>query len=230
MGMARRECVPISVINEAENARHATNLSCWQLCERLTIHQAALLILGEDPVYAVWESETPGYVPLVAAIVCAAESGTIKGVGKFKNKMRSDITLFPGNETDPVTSTIDVASLKLWLSANGRRPAAFFPDMTDVQEKPSALAPYLDKEHPRFAPKLAAAIEASEAMKDPANVDLGKTARLAIEAWLMKNAARLGLVAKDGRPIKQAIREIAKIANWNTQGGAPRTGAKLSSR
>lgn len=136
MGMARRECVPISVINEAEKARHATNLSCWRLCERLTIHQAALLILGEDPVYAVWESETPGYVPLVAAIVCAAESGTIKGVGKFKNKMRSDGTFFPGDETDPYTSTIEVASLKLWLSANGQRPVFFSQTSQTLKARP----------------------------------------------------------------------------------------------
>lgn len=67
-------------------------------------------------------------------------------------------------------------------------------------------------------------------MKDPANLDLGRTPRQALEAWLMKNAARLGLVAANGKPIKQAIEDVAKIANWNTQGGAPRTGAKLSSR
>lgn len=230
MDIPRRKPVPISEIVESNTRRRLINLSGWQLCEKLTIHQAALLILGEDPADSTWASETPGYEPWVAAIVTAVESGTIKGVGKYKSKMRSDGTFFTGDETDPLTSTIDVASLKSWLSANGQRPAMFFPKIAESPNEPFAVPPYLNKEHPRFAPKLAAAIAAWEAMNDPDNLDLGNTPRQALEAWLMKNATRLGLVTANGTPIKQTIENIATIANWNTQGGAPRTGEKLSRR
>lgn len=234
MGMARRECVPISAINQSTQNRRAINLSCWRLCERLTIHQAAVLTLGDDPVDdgwdKVWERDVLGYAPMVAAIISAAERGSIKGIGKFKYKTRSDGTFFRSDEVDPIASTIEVDSFRLWLTANGLRPAVFFPNIKDVETGSSALPPYLDKEHPRFASKLNAAIEAWEAMQHPANLDLGRTPRQALEAWLFNNATRLDLVSKDGEPIKQTIEDVAKIANWNTQGGAPRTGVKLSSQ
>jgi len=230
MNMPRRECVPISVVNKSNQSRRAINLSAWRLCEKLTIHQAALLIVGEDPTDIVWESDTPGYVPWVAAIVAAAESGIINGVGKFKSVMRSDGTFFPGDETDPFTSTIEVASLKLWLSAKGQRPSVFFPEATDSTNGPSAVPPYLNKDHPRFAPKLAAAIAVWEAMNDPNNLKASMAPRQALVTWLNQNAALLGLVDENGKQNKLAIKEISKIANWNTQGGAPRTRAKLSSR
>lgn len=226
----RRELVPASVVNQSHQSRREANLAAWRLCEKLTIHQAALLIVGEDPTDIVWESDTPGYVPWVAAIVAAAESGIINGVGKFKSVMRSDGTFFPGDKTDPFTSTIEVASLKLWLSAKGQRPSVFFPEVTESSKGPSAVPPCLDKEHPRFAPKLAAAIAAWEAMNDPNNLKASMAPRQALVAWLTQNAPLLGLVDQNGKPNKLAIKEISKIANWNTQGGAPRTGGKLSRR
>lgn len=226
----RRECVPVSVIDDSNRNRREINLSAWGFCEKLTIHQAALLIVGEDPTDTVWEYDIPGYVPWVAAIVAAAEEGIIKGVGKFKSVMRADGTFSPCDETDPLTSTVQVTSLKLWLSAKGQRPAVFFPEVTESTNAPPAVPPYLNKEHPRFAPKLAAAIAAWEAMNDPDNLKASMAPRQALVAWLNQNAALLGLVDQNGRPNKLAIKEISKIANWNTQGGAPRTGAKISSR
>jgi len=81
---------------------------------------------------------------------------------------------------------------------------------------------YLDPENPRYAPKLAAAIRAWEAVEDPK----GKHPAQAIREWLTSNAKELGLLKDDGKPSKSAIEDIAKIANWQPKGGAPKTPGK----
>ena len=40
---------------------------------------------------------------------------------------------------------------------------------------------------------------------------------------MLKNADQFGLIKEDGTSNKQGIEEIAKIANWNIKGGAPKT-------
>ncbi|MGF6634267.1 hypothetical protein OKW38_002952 [Paraburkholderia sp. MM5496-R1] len=80
---------------------------------------------------------------------------------------------------------------------------------------------YRDMTHDRFAPKLAAAIDAWEAVTDPQ----GKHPKQALTQWLTTNAAALGLWDKNG-PNKTAIEEAAKVANWKERGGAPKTPGK----
>ena len=41
--------------------------------------------------------------------------------------------------------------------------------------------------------------------------------------WLNLHAAEYGLTNDEGEPNKQAVEEVAKVANWNTKGGAPKT-------
>jgi hypothetical protein len=82
---------------------------------------------------------------------------------------------------------------------------------------------YRDITHDRFAPKLAAAIDAWESVTDPQ----GRHPKQALVKWLTDNAAKLGLWDNDnGRPNKTAIEEAAKVANWKDRGGAPRTPGK----
>ena len=51
----------------------------------------------------------------------------------------------------------------------------------------------------------------------------GKTRKQALTDWLNKHAAAYGMVDSRGRPIERAIEEIARLANPDTQGGAPKT-------
>jgi hypothetical protein len=51
----------------------------------------------------------------------------------------------------------------------------------------------------------------------------GKTVKQALLKWLRKNADKFGLTKDDGNPNEQGIEEIAKISNWDTKGGAPKT-------
>jgi len=78
---------------------------------------------------------------------------------------------------------------------------------------------YLDPTHARYAPKLAAAVQAWIAVDDPK----GKHPKQALAAWLREHAAKLGLTNDDGKPNEQGIDECAKVANWQPEGGAPKT-------
>jgi hypothetical protein len=82
-----------------------------------------------------------------------------------------------------------------------------------------ANATYLDQSHPRYSPKLAAAVRAWLAVDDPK----GKSPKQALESWLTAHASEFALTKEDGTPNTQGIDECAKVANWNPKGGAPKT-------
>lgn len=114
--------------------------------------------------------------------------------------------------------------LKEWLASNGIHNGFFFPDSTDAPD-------YLDPKNPRYAPKLAAAVRVWQAMEDE-NLRRGKNPFSAMEQYLETRYKELGLFhEKDnlkngtvaGDINKTAISEVAKVANWQPGGGAPKT-------
>lgn len=67
---------------------------------------------------------------------------------------------------------------------------------------------YLNPKNPRYAPKLAATVNAWLAVTDPG----GKNLRQALEKWLREHAARFGLVDDLRNPVQQAVEECSKAA------------------
>jgi len=136
------------------------------------------------------------------------------------------------NNLDWRKVTIAKTDLIDWLIAKGSAPA-FFADA--IQERKDAIrqgravlpspvqqpaAPaYLNRAHPRYASKLAAAVRAWEATRDMP----GKSPKQVIKEWLRTHAAEFDLFNQDGTPNETGIDEIAKIANWQSQGGVPKT-------
>ena len=117
----------------------------------------------------------------------------------------------------PIVAYISVASLREWLDKIGFMPEFFFPD-----HKPTNLnhAPeYLDPSHPRYAPKLAAAVEAWLAVVDVK----AETPKAALKRWLENNAERFGLLDQARGAGKGVIDTVASIANWKPEGGVPKT-------
>ncbi|WP_186308572.1 hypothetical protein [Paraburkholderia sp. BCC1885] len=45
----------------------------------------------------------------------------------------------------------------------------------------------------------------------------------AIRKWLREHAAEFDLTNEDGNPNETGIDEVAKVANWQPSGGAPKT-------
>lgn len=111
-------------------------------------------------------------------------------------------------------SIISVGDIKAWLKNNGVTDGFFFPSSNQ-----STGPNYLDKEHPRYAPKLAAAVLAWESYSEIP----GKTPKQVLSRWLNENASRFGLTDEEGKPRDNTIGDVATISNWQTTGGAPKT-------
>lgn len=218
-------------------------LDYWRLCDELNVVQAALLIVGEAPNMAAYtenkdiDKRPTGYEAAKSAIVGALkrykacqDDGSVFDlasdapslfsrfiIGNLVPHYDSDMN---GNTLGPIEgsvdvwcSTVEVDSLKRWLRGRGFTTGFFFPEGT------SDTPDYLDPQHPRYAPKLAAAVCAWQAVTDP-----GKTsAKKALDKWLREHAAQFDLTDDEGNPVNQAIEECSKVANWNQKGGAPST-------
>lgn len=114
-------------------------------------------------------------------------------------------------------SSIDRKDIIAWLNINNICDGFFVRDVPEVLSVP----PYLNPQHPRYSKKMASAIKAWEAMDD-VNLIKGKSPKSAMESWLESRYKELGLIYKTGIN-KTAIQEVAKVANWKEDGGAPST-------
>ena len=196
----------------------------WRLLEKLTVIEAALLSVDEDPsgIQESVEQQKPeerpeGYEPAKTAISKALRDGAIEGTRVPRYEI--DINGYPYEEiegsVDVTASEVEVESLKAWFLRSDYRPVFFFPLEEDEPD-------YLDSGNTRYAPKLAAAVRAWQAVTDPA----GKHPRQALMRWLLEHASEFGLTDGKGKVNETAIEEIAKVANWQSKGGAPKTPGK----
>lgn len=116
------------------------------------------------------------------------------------------------NSISLLESTVNVESLKKWLRFKGFTSGFFFPEPTTTMD-------FLDVNHSRYAPKLAAAVSAWQAVTDAGK----KSPKQALDKWLREHAAEFNLTNDEGNPIETAIEECSKVANWNMRGGATKT-------
>ncbi|MEY4732465.1 MAG: hypothetical protein RLZZ464_531 [Pseudomonadota bacterium] len=202
------------------------SLDFWRLSEELSVIQAALLLVGCDPSsedgYAEsWDMDKrpKGYEAAKTAITNAFRRGAIKGRLVPHYSFDPDFDPHEGVEIEDsinlAESLVEVDSLRQWLVTRGIRTGFFFPVASNSPD-------YLDPNNKRYAPKLAAAISAWQAIIDPK----GKSPRQALEKWLREHATKFAMTDDNGNPVNLAVRECAKVANWETVGGAPRTPAK----
>jgi hypothetical protein len=214
------------------------SLDYWRLCEELSIIQAALLITGHDPsvdhAYVEdWtlENRPTGYEAVKTALIHAVHSKRLNAIVRHDARLRGymeeadsehQTTSYEGIayifkvEPDWSSTIIKVDDLIKWLAGRGFRDGFFFPA---VEKYPD----YLNQQSNFYTPKLAAAIEAWKAVSENPDAKAGRSIKQALTKWLRINASRFGLYKDDGTPNEQGIEEIAKIANWETKGGAPKT-------
>jgi hypothetical protein len=202
-------------------------LDYWRLCEELTIVQAALLIVGENPAGAQGsveqqqlEERPDGYEAVKTALSTALMKGTISGTfdPHFNYDVISEMTMHEPDSIDIDTASVEVASLRRWLAASGIHSDFFVPMENSSPD-------YLNPQNSCYAPKLAAAINAWQAVTtDPKYLDNGKHVKQNLESWLTAHAAEFDLVKNDGAVNTDAIKnQISKVANWKEKGGAPKT-------
>jgi len=206
----------------------------WRLLDELSVKDAALLVIGVDPssedgaLCESWsiEKRPTGYEATKRGIENALRRGLVIGEVIPGEEYNSDIDAFTviENSIDPSRSLVEVDSLRTWLESRGIRTGFFFPSAEGHPD-------YLDTKHPRYAPKLAAAVRVWQAMEDE-NLLRGKSPFQAMEAWLESRYKELGLAhergndknrTKAGDMNNSAISDVAKVANWQPAGGAPKT-------
>ena len=196
------------------------SLDYWRFCNELTVVQAALLIIGLDPSRHL---ENINQLP-----VDKRPSGYVAVFTALRNDidahwLEADVQKFPMEYGDTVEHTdwdstrVSVKDLREWLSERGVTSGFFFP------EGPVA-AEYLNRSDPNFSAKLAAAVEAWKAVKaERALKASGRSVKTDLTKWLNIHAFEYGLTNGTGEPNKLAIEEVAKVANWDQKGGAPKT-------
>lgn len=143
-----------------------------------------------------------------------------KGTKVFQSRelsfWRHDALVFLQVEPDWTRTLIELPNLRAWLRGRDVFPEFFFPK-GDPQS-------FMNKEHPRFSGKLACAVAAWKAVLIPAK---NKTPKQTVEAWVIANGVQYGLANGEGTVPQTAVDEIAKVVNWQPQGGAARTGGQV---
>ncbi len=215
------------------------SLDYWRLCDELSVIDAALLIVGEDPSISRayikhWAAEKlpQGYSAAKNALINAIYGKRLNATLRYPARVLFDEeyekvgekVFKDGNEfaiafkdvPDWGQTTIKIDDLKAWLVSRGFKTGFFFVNHVDSPD-------YLDKSHQCYAPKLAAAVDAWQAITSDESLLDGKTPKQAIEKWLRENASRFKLSDDDGNPNNDGIEQISKVANWRPEGGAAKT-------
>jgi len=194
------------------------DFDCWRLCDELSVFEAALLTAGHSPdkfsYVENWEPDKwpRGYAAAKTAITNALRGERIKGTIELATSTDINGNPYPIPDSVTLSSRVEVESLKEWLASRGLRRGFFFPERTETLD-------YLDPGNSRYAPKLAAAVRAWQAVTDPA----GRHPKQALAKWLREHAAEFALTDDEGKPNETGIDEAAKVANWQPSGGAPKT-------
>ena len=203
-------------------------LDYWRLSDELNVIQAALLIVGEDPAqFQEWvdgwkpEERPIGYDAARTALTHAVHSGRLPAT-KVDHEayqqwdgVNDEMVGCTPDEADWERTIIKVEDIRSWLASRGFSRGFFFPSSADAQD-------YLDSNHTRYAPKLAAAIGAWLAI-DSESALQGKSPKQSLMRWLREHAAEYKLSDDEGKPNETGIEECAKVANWQDKGGAPKT-------
>ncbi|QEE12761.1 hypothetical protein MNL01_07495 [Bartonella krasnovii] len=199
-------------------------LELWRLLEKLTIVQAAFLIVGLNPARCrvadlrklensiIYEDDD--WLSSKNAANFRAAYYAIVQAGR-NNRLKIEWEVGFPEDIDEPSSHVLVEDLKEWLSSRGQRPAFFFPEGGAGEVKDQKYA-FQNPNHPRYAPKLAAAVAAWEVVSEAAP---GKSVKATLAQWLQENGKKY--VKKNGEVTKELIQQASSVANWEPTGGAP---------
>lgn len=188
----------------------------WKLATHLNVYQIALLMAGYDPGHlgtlrqSDWPREARDAAePYLTAIINAVLEQKIAYTPVYPGD-------FDDSAIDWFLSRVEIGGFREWLISRNYRDSFFIGADAEVD-------PLLDEASEFYAPKLAAAVQAwREVTADP-DALRGRSPKQAIEIWLRHHANKYGLLDERGNPIKQAVSDISKVANWKPEGGATPT-------
>lgn len=183
----------------------------WKLVEALTIREAACILSHVDPApYRYGNRILPSEVDAMeAAIGQAILLGKLKPFAMWMYcPLTSDVVpceeASPHTNLDPQRTSVRVAELVEW--ADARSVPHCWQSATARKDAGTDWTAY--------PPELRAAIEAFNAVHGNLRATAGKSPKKALEEWLTGNKPELSAGARE---------RIATVANWQREGGAPKT-------
>lgn len=193
------------------------SLKHWLLCEKYTVAEAAYLILEIVPNIDDEGISDFTYKEELKALQKALDQAGVSGA--IKAETERDINGYQW------VAGLYKDSLIQWLEKNRVKAPLFLPD--SPQAGGSQTPPYLNKDHPYYSPKLALAVRAWEAVAlGDEYQNSSRTVKQNIEDVARSLAVEVELVGDGEKVPDAAIDQVAKVANWNTAGGAPKTPTK----
>lgn len=208
-----------------EDGYYAPSTILWLLAEELTIMQAAILLLNEDPEQFPYanspeqEHHRPkGYSAAKQVILSALGSGKVKGKKEWQTETKYNPDGYDAYEAPiegllcPERSTINMDSLREWL-ASKNVTVEQFAGLAGTSED------FLDRDDAAYSPKLAATVAAWRHVKK--NAISGVSVKQQLMDWLRENSARYWPDGMDAKVTDTFLKEAARIANWDADGGRP---------
>lgn len=122
--------------------------------------------------------------------------------------LRSERLLYICKEPNWEQTMLDVTDIRNWLKSKDLFPEFFFPK--------GSSEGFRDENNDRYAPKLACAVAAWEAVKHPMK---NKSVKQTLQYWIQSNGVKFGM-GENSVVSPTAAEEVAKIVNWNPKGGA----------
>lgn len=210
---------------QMRDGRYEPSSVLWLLAEELTVRQAALLLLNEDPEdwpYAesmgTEQSRPRDYLAARQVLASALLAGKVEGRVVPQTETIYTNAARDGRE-EPIIgsvqgdqSTIQMQSLKDWLASKNITVEQFV-GLANTSED------FLDREAAAYSPKLAAAVSAWRHVKQ--NPESGLSVKRRLENWLRENGARYWPDGSSAKVSETFIKEAARIANWDAEGGRP---------
>ena len=213
------------ILIQMRDGQYGASTVLWLLAEELTVRQAALLLLNEDPERWPYAESIPteqnrpkNYAAARQVISSALVSGKVKGqvVPKTETVYSNagadsrEETIVGSVEGDQ--STIQMNSLKDWLASKNITVEQFM-GLSSTSED------FSDREAQSYSPKLAATVAAWRHVKQ--NRISGLSIKQQLADWLGENGARYWPDEDSAKVTDTFVKEAARIANWDADGGRP---------
>ncbi|EJF82594.1 hypothetical protein MCU_01391 [Bartonella elizabethae Re6043vi] len=201
------------------------SLDYWGLSDTLTLVNAALLIAGINPAKCRFENrscllESNIYDDNNNKLLSAKFRAVYSSILLAANS--ESLRIYSWDRDDESQTTVKVEELRQWLFLRDFYPEFFFPKNDSGNIKDQKYA-FQDQNHPHYAPKLAAAVAAWEAVSEAAP---STSVKATLAQWLQENGKEY--VKKNGEITKEFIEQASSVANWEPKGGAPAKKTKVS--
>ena len=203
------------------------HIEAWKLADNLTVYQISCLIYGLNPndTEIDWEflKDNHKFCTFYKILQLSVECGYIKAHIIRKSFDEGYVTISTEIDRDHIDyyplidwdkTTIYTYDLRLWFIEKNFKPDFFFSETEKTSDIKKPGSPF-------YAQKLHVAIDAWETVLDNEKYLRGKTPKQAIKKFIEDHASNY----KSPKLIssKQAIEDIAKVANWQKDGGAPQS-------